>query len=175
MNNTININYIKLKQRIFFTKRKIVFLLAGHKVDFIAPCGANKSTFWPASRTKIVCNTGKTFILLVWFLPSLCSGIKLHTRKINFFFPSCTMYYCWTTILLSQRNIPVNSTKYSLISLKILIFLRGMAKVALKSAINLRPWINQISWPNSCKSFCKILFLLYKIFSWRFRKYNRRR
>ena len=27
-----------------------------------------------------------------WLLPSLCSGIKLHTRKINFFFPSCTMY-----------------------------------------------------------------------------------
>ena len=35
----------------------------------------------------------KTFILLVWLLPSLCSGIKLYTRKINFFFPSCTMYY----------------------------------------------------------------------------------
>ena len=47
-----------------------LFLLAGHKVDFIAPCGANKSTFWPYSRKKIVCNTGKTFI-----------------------FPSCTMYY----------------------------------------------------------------------------------
>ena len=72
---------------------KNVFLLAGHKVDFIAPCGANKSTFWPYSRKKIVCNTGKTFILLVWLLPLLCSGIKLHTRKINFFFPSCTMYY----------------------------------------------------------------------------------
>ena len=26
-------------------------------------------------------------------LPSLCSGIKLHTRKINFDFPSCTIYY----------------------------------------------------------------------------------
>ena len=51
---------------------KSIFLLAGHKVDFIAPCGANKSTFWPASRKKIVCNTGKTFI-----------------------FPSCTMYYFW--------------------------------------------------------------------------------
>ena len=50
------------------------FLLAGHKVDFIAPCRANKSTFWPASRKKIVCNTGKTFI-----------------------FPSCTMYYCVQT------------------------------------------------------------------------------
>ena len=75
----------------------IFFLLAVHKVDFIAPCGANKSTFWPASRKKIVYNTGKTFILLVWLLPSLCSGIKLYTRKINFFFPSCTMYYCVQT------------------------------------------------------------------------------
>ena len=28
---------------------------------------------------------GKTLILLVSLLPSLCSGIKLHTRKINFF------------------------------------------------------------------------------------------
>ena len=64
-------------------------------MDFIDPCGANKSTFWPASRKKIVCNTGKTFILFVWLLPSFCSGIKLHTRKINFFFPSCTLYYCF--------------------------------------------------------------------------------
>ena len=24
---------------------RLIFLLAGHKVDFIAPCGANKSTF----------------------------------------------------------------------------------------------------------------------------------
>ena len=63
----------------------IFFLLARHKVDFIAPCGTNKSTFWPYSRKKIVCNTGKTFILLVWLLPSLCSGIILHTRKIIFF------------------------------------------------------------------------------------------
>ena len=70
----------------------LFFLLAGHKVEFIAPCGANKSTFWPYSRKKIVCNTEKTFILLVWLLSSLFSGIKLHTRKINFFFPSCTMY-----------------------------------------------------------------------------------
>ena len=79
-----------------YPDRNLFFLLAGHKVDFIAPHWAIKSTFWPASRKKIVCNAGKTFILLVWLLPSLCSGIKLHTRKINFFFPSCTMYYCGT-------------------------------------------------------------------------------
>ena len=55
----------------------IFFLLGGHKMDFIAPFVANKSNFWPPSRKKIVCTT----------------GIKLHTRKINFFFPSCTIYY----------------------------------------------------------------------------------
>ena len=65
----------------------IIFLLAGHKVHFIAPCGGGggKSIFQPPSRKKIVCNAGKTFILFVWLLDSLCSGIKLHTRKINFF------------------------------------------------------------------------------------------
>ena len=31
-----------------------------------------------------MCDTGKTLLLPVWFLPSLYSGIKLHTRKINF-------------------------------------------------------------------------------------------
>ena len=73
--------------------RIIFFLLESHKVDFIAPREVNKAIFWPHSRKKIVCDTGKTLILLVWLLPSLCSGIKLHTRKINFFFPSCTIYY----------------------------------------------------------------------------------
>ena len=72
--------------------RKISFFSLVAQYIF-STSGPNKSTFWPASRKKIVCNTGKTFILLVWLLPSLCSGIKLHTRKINFFFPSCTMHY----------------------------------------------------------------------------------
>ena len=41
----------------------------------------------------LVFPTSKTnsYILLVWLLSSLCSGIKLHTRKINFFYPSCTI------------------------------------------------------------------------------------
>ena len=39
----------------------------------------------------------------------------------------------------------------------------------------LRPWINQITLPNSCQSSCKITFLFYKISFWKFRKYNRRR
>ena len=54
-------------------------------MDFINPWEANKCIFCPHSRKKIVCNTGKTFILLVWLLPSLCSGIKFHTGKIIFF------------------------------------------------------------------------------------------
>ena len=77
-----NMRIIKLNINVDIN---IFFLLAGHKVDFIAPCGAKKSIFWPHRRKKIVCSTGKTFILQVWLLPSLCSGIKLHTCKINFF------------------------------------------------------------------------------------------
>ena len=99
------------------------FLLAGHKVDLIARCGARKSIFWPPKRIKnrvqhrkniyfasvifdtranvfwllsekkIVCNTGKIFILLVRLLPSLCSGIQLITCNINFFLPRCIIYY----------------------------------------------------------------------------------
>ena len=60
------------------------FPQAGHKVDFFGPCGTNKSILWPPSGKKIMCDTGKTLILLMWLLPCLCSGIKLHTRKINF-------------------------------------------------------------------------------------------
>ena len=95
-------NQIVFKKPSLVAWNKFFFLLAGHKVDFIGPCGANKSTFWPASRKKIVCNTGKTLILLVWLLPSLCSGIKLDTRKINFFFPSCTMFYCSINLRFGQ-------------------------------------------------------------------------
>ena len=39
----------------------------------------------------------------------------------------------------------------------------------------LRPWINQITWPNSCNSSCKITFSFYKMSSWKFGKYNRKR
>ena len=40
-----------------------------------------------------MCNTGNIFILLLSLLLSLCSDIKLYTRKINFIFFSCTIYY----------------------------------------------------------------------------------
>ena len=35
------------KEKFYYKKHyfKVFFLLAGHKMDFIAPCGANKSTF----------------------------------------------------------------------------------------------------------------------------------
>ena len=54
-------------------------------MHFIASCGTKKIHFSTPSRKKIVCKTGKTFILLVWLLPSLCLGIKLNTCKIYFF------------------------------------------------------------------------------------------
>ena len=95
--------------------RNILFLLAGHKVDFIAPCGANKSTFWPARRKKIVCNTGKTFILLEWLLPSLCLGIKLHTRKIIFF----SLVAQCTNILIEFKTCPAD--KKMIYKIKILL------------------------------------------------------
>ena len=38
---------------MFFPCRKrFFFLLGGHKVDFIALCGTNKSIFWPPGRKK---------------------------------------------------------------------------------------------------------------------------
>ena len=67
------------------------FLLEGHKVGFIAPCGANKSIFDPLVEKKS-CYRGKTLILHVWLLPLLFSAIKFHTRKINLFLPSCIIY-----------------------------------------------------------------------------------
>ena len=41
------------------------------------------------------------------------------------------------------------------------------------TGISLRPWINQITWKNPCKSICKINFLFQKISSCKFGKYNR--
>ena len=49
---------IKMQIKVCIFQDKIilnliyVFLLEGHKVDFITPCGAIKSTLWPASRKK---------------------------------------------------------------------------------------------------------------------------
>ena len=67
----------------------IFFLLAGHKVDFIARAGQTNPLSGPLVEKKSC-----AFILLVWLLPSLCSGIKLHTRKINFFslVAQCTIF-----------------------------------------------------------------------------------
>ena len=98
-------NRVSGKNKIFYDFKtwNNIFLLSGHKVDFIAPCGTNKSIFWPHSRKKIACNTGKTFILLVWLLPSLCSGIKLHIRKINFF--SLVAQYTISIVSYERKNI----------------------------------------------------------------------
>ena len=52
---------------------------------------------------KIVCNTGETFISLVWLLPSRFSGMKLYTSKINFFLPRCIIYFHGEKKLLNQQ------------------------------------------------------------------------
>ena len=54
-------------------------------MNLFDPYGAIRSTFRPPTRKKIACDMGKTSILLVWLLPLLCSGIRIHTREINFF------------------------------------------------------------------------------------------
>ena len=75
------------------TKRRVYLERHGGDVTRVNTALGTQSTISdPLVEKQIVCDTGKTFILLV-SLPSLCSGIKLHTRKINFFFPSCTIYY----------------------------------------------------------------------------------
>ena len=49
---------LNLRKKVVENKRfgieKNIFSIAGHKVDFIAPCGANKSIIWPPSRKKNV-------------------------------------------------------------------------------------------------------------------------
>ena len=69
--------------------------------------GQEKSIPWPPSRKKIMCDTWKTLILLVWLLPLLCSGINLHTRRINIFFPNCTIYYftLQSTLVTIQTSV----------------------------------------------------------------------
>ena len=94
INSTISFLHIEFKKKATARRSYIlIFLLARHKVDFISPCGVKKYIFWPPRRKKIVCVTGKKFILLVWFLPLLCSSIKFHTRKINFFSPTHTQKF----------------------------------------------------------------------------------
>ena len=44
----------------------------------------------------------------------------------------------------------------------------------LKYFLYLRPWINQTTCLNPCKSSWKIIFLFHKISSWKFIKYNKR-
>ena len=59
--------------------------------------------------------------------------------------------YCRTILVRSS------SIEFSMSVLKVLL-------------LTLRPWINQITWPNSCKSSCIITFLFYTS-SWKFGKY----
>ena len=63
-----------------------------------------KSIFWPPEINKIVCDKEKTLFLIVPLL--LCSGIKIHTRKINFF-PLVVQYTItrnWITLIPPSRK-----------------------------------------------------------------------
>ena len=82
-----------MSQTILFywrVKNGFIFPAWGNKTHFMR---SRKSICWLSSGKRVIRNTGETFILLVWFLPSFCSGIKLYTRKINFFLPRCIIYY----------------------------------------------------------------------------------
>ena len=67
----------------------------GHKWIFLPRKEQENPFSDPPRRKKIVCDMGETLILLVWWLPSLYSGIKVYTRKTNFFLPRCIIYYFW--------------------------------------------------------------------------------
>ena len=81
---------------------------------------------------------------------------------------------------LTIHIIHLNSFKTE-IQLKIIniqyIFYTGCSKLRVKTRryiiFLLRPWINQIMWPNLWKSLCQIPFLFYKISFWKFGKYYR--
>ena len=60
---------------------KHFFLLVSQKVHFLT----NKSIFWSPSREKIVCNTGETLILLVWFFS--LGACLLAGHKVDFIAP----------------------------------------------------------------------------------------
>ena len=80
---------------------KFVFILACHKVDFIAPCGENKSIFWPSKKknrvrhgksinfTRVVVVTlallGHQTTIKIYLMPHLASTIvtKFKWQKFN--------------------------------------------------------------------------------------------
>ena len=71
-----------------YSRLKIVyFLLAGHKVEFIAPCGANKSTFWPASRKKNRVQHGKSIYFTRVVVTLALLGHQTSHSQNKFFFP----------------------------------------------------------------------------------------
>ena len=64
---------------------KLIFLLAGHKVEFISPCGASNSILLP-SRRKKMCATWE----------------KYNTRKIIFFSQLHNILLLYTLYLLKE-------------------------------------------------------------------------
>ena len=94
--------YIKIEQQIvplgkikvFPVLHTIFFSTEGSKHGFfyqrvikciLFPRERQTNPFLTPQQKKTVFDTEKTLILVEWLLPSLCLGIKLHTRKIIFF------------------------------------------------------------------------------------------
>ena len=65
-----------------------------------------------------VFDTGKTLIIFACLLASLCLGNKLPTRKIHFYFPSCTINYIFI-IFLTLENIVIIIYRIKIIRSKI--------------------------------------------------------
>ena len=94
--DTRKINFFSLLAQYTIPVLHMIFPTEGSKNGFIHPAGAIKCTLWPTGRKnpfydplvwkKVVCDTVDTLILLVWLLASFYSGIRLHSRKINYLF-----------------------------------------------------------------------------------------
>ena len=76
-------NNISFKQLVFKKLKiniKVILLLAGRKVHFIAPCGANESIFWPSTRKKSCATLERP-------------GHQTSHSQNKFFFHRCTIYF----------------------------------------------------------------------------------
>ena len=70
-----------------------IFLLAEHKVDFIAPCKATKSISWPPSREKNCVRYGKNINFTRVVIILALFGHQTSDSQNFFFSSSCTIFY----------------------------------------------------------------------------------
>ena len=112
----------------------------------------------------------KLTIMFCWNLfSSDFSGCEILIR--NEIFQNLVCHFGFTEIgnfnimlKFSDQKIPLRSRFTKVLNVRENIWLKG-----------LRPWINQITWPNFGKRSFKVSFLFYNNFSWKFVKYNRKR